>query len=384
MKAHHGRPLLALALVAAAASAQAQTNDAVFRSYQWNQDVSAPRAAGLAGAFVGLADDSSALLSNPAGIATLPKTELAGGLLARRAGTTGQGDSLAARTGVGYIGGAGNITPHWAIGAYLIEPQDERLTLPTAPYVGRLDITQRDAGVAGAWHPTEHVYIGLRLTDSHLRLQSLYSHESGASTDLQVGMGAGQDKVTGDAGLLFVSGNLRLGAAYRQGVSWDVSRTAQDPLHQVVLDAGSNKLVRSPSAFSGGLSYRINTHLLMTGQVDYVLYSQIRGDLGVREGAFVAADYTLADAAEARAGAEVAWPIGSMSLIVRGGVYSQAPNALAYAGADSAERLLFPARSRQTLTSAGATIWSRTVQVHGAVTFGGDRSVVVAGATVRF
>lgn len=50
----------------------AQTNDPIFRSWRWEEEAAfAPRAAGLAGAVVGLADEASTVVSNPAGMTTL-------------------------------------------------------------------------------------------------------------------------------------------------------------------------------------------------------------------------------------------------------------------------------------------------------------------------
>jgi hypothetical protein len=60
------------------------------------------------------------------------------------------------------------------------------------------------------------------VSDTHIRVLALTSHLSEANAeDATVGMGAGQDRLTGDAGLVVVlSHRVRLGATYRQGVSW--------------------------------------------------------------------------------------------------------------------------------------------------------------------
>src|SRR5262249_61648845 len=55
-----------------AASASAQTNDDAFRHWQWREPSVGARTAGLADAFVPLANDDSAVLVNPAGLAILP------------------------------------------------------------------------------------------------------------------------------------------------------------------------------------------------------------------------------------------------------------------------------------------------------------------------
>src|SRR5262249_12524963 len=123
------RATVTVILLALGTTAMGQTNDHLFRSWRWDEDVTAPRAAGMGGAFVAVADDSSAAFLTPAGLTPLPKNDLAGGLMARRSGTSSLGDTLRARTGVGYVGGAGRITKRFAVGGYLTEPQDRRTVL---------------------------------------------------------------------------------------------------------------------------------------------------------------------------------------------------------------------------------------------------------------
>jgi len=50
---------------------QAQTNEELFREYQFNFNLPGARANGMGGAFIGVADDATASFSNPAGLAFL-------------------------------------------------------------------------------------------------------------------------------------------------------------------------------------------------------------------------------------------------------------------------------------------------------------------------
>ncbi len=52
----------------------AQTNEEVFREYQFNFIPPGARANGMGGAFIGVADDATAIFSNPAGLAFLNET----------------------------------------------------------------------------------------------------------------------------------------------------------------------------------------------------------------------------------------------------------------------------------------------------------------------
>ena len=55
-------------------SAWAQTNEEVYREYQFNFSLPGARANGMGGAFIGVADDATASFSNPAGLAFLNET----------------------------------------------------------------------------------------------------------------------------------------------------------------------------------------------------------------------------------------------------------------------------------------------------------------------
>ena len=82
---------LGLGMLLAGSSVNAQSNDHIFRSWRWVEDVPAPRAAGLGGAFVAVADDSSATFLNPAGLTLLPKTEVSARSLESRVGSIRRG-----------------------------------------------------------------------------------------------------------------------------------------------------------------------------------------------------------------------------------------------------------------------------------------------------
>ena len=54
--------------------AYSQTNEEVFREYQFNFNLPGARANGMGGAFIGLADDATSSFTNPAGLAFLTET----------------------------------------------------------------------------------------------------------------------------------------------------------------------------------------------------------------------------------------------------------------------------------------------------------------------
>ncbi len=62
-------------LLGMCASATAQTNDEIFPNFQWNFSTPGARANAMGRAFIGMADDASATVSNPAGLVSLTKPQ---------------------------------------------------------------------------------------------------------------------------------------------------------------------------------------------------------------------------------------------------------------------------------------------------------------------
>jgi hypothetical protein len=374
--------------------ARAQTNDHVFRTFDWTQDVGAPRAAGLAGAFVGLADDSSAIEFNPAGLGTLSKTEVSAALLDRASGTLTFGDALASRFGIGFLSAAGPIAhTHLAVGVYVSEPLDERITLVPASIAGirdagSLETTVTDAGAAVAWTPSKDVHFGLRVNLSHLHLMGALVHPVEGSRDvLQVGLSpTGATKLTGALGLLVkVSPEVSVGAAYEQGVRWDADRTA------VSAHFGAQPSVpfqfSSPSRFSGGFAYRVTHEVTIVGEADYVLLSRLHDTLVVVILPVNAADYHLDSGVAARGGVEWAVPTRHYSLRFRAGIDSQPRGAFQYEAPNPpSESVIFPGADRKTEGTLGASIGDKPSRYRFdvAAAFGGLRTAVSAGVTARF
>ena len=293
----------------------------------------------------------------------------------------------------GFVAGAGLLTEKWAIGAYVNEPRKIRsdlspMILPDGSQeVGYIEATVKDVGAAVGWRPADRVRVGMRLNVSHLRLLGQYSAYGGMGDEnLRVGMAAGTSRVTGNLGVLIQPvDRVRLGLVIQSGASWAVERTAINPRLGVVLDGGTEFVVRAPAVVSGGVSVRLSDHVLVAGQLDYVRYGEIQSVLAVRQGTAVRGDYHLDNAFEPRAGLELSWPVRSFSLQLRGGLYGQAPGALKYQGSAATEAAVFLGSDRRLLTSAGASVVSRSgFRADIGASLGGDRHVVAVGMAVRF
>src|SRR5262245_10397094 len=314
-------------LFAAGQLVWAQTNDRVYRSWRWEEEVAAARPAGLAGAFVGVADDASAAALNPAGLLALPPKgrELSANALRRDSGAAGP-DSLLSRTGLGYGGAAFRLGSSWAVGAFYAEPRSLRLEI--APFQlpsgmvdhGFIEAEMRDFGLSAAYRPTDRLRIGASLVASRLVLDS-NGGESFNRVFFEVTNQASEDtRLRPSVGALYdASSTWRLGLLIRPGTSWTVSRDSFNPTDSIVLDPGSTHHVRAPDVYSAGSSVRVLDRLLLTGQLDFVRYSQIRDDLEIMRASVIAEDYVLDDALEARGGAEWTIPARSFDVALRGG-----------------------------------------------------------------
>ena len=152
-----------------------QTNDHFYRSWRWSTTPANTRAVGLAGAYAALADDSGTAFLNPAGIASLAKSEFSVSLLANQPGTVGL-DRLGAWTGLAAGSGGVRLSKKTALACYFVRPRAGRIELSPARLpdgsadAGYLDATVTDVGAVVARRVAERLSVGVRLTATHLKL----------------------------------------------------------------------------------------------------------------------------------------------------------------------------------------------------------------------
>lgn len=391
------RNLVALTLsilaLAVCDDAWAQTNDHVFRSWRWEEEVVAARPGGLAGAFVAIANDSSAAALNPAGLLSLPRKgrEVAASALRRGSGTAGP-DALISRTDLGYGAAVVPLGSSWAVGAHYEEPRAFRLEI--APFVlpsglrdhGFVEAELHNFGVSAAYLVSPRFRVGAGLTASRLELDSSYGVSRNTVMREVVNQGGEDTRLRPTAGLTYDAGSsVRLGLTARPGATWEVNRASFDPETSIVIDPGSTQRVRAPDVYSGGAAWRVIPRLLVTGQLDFVRYSQIRDHLAILRGGVLGEDYVLDDALEVRGGAEYTIPLDSFDIALRGGLYSQAPGSLAYVGPNEDEATAFRGDDRRLLGALGATVMLRRgLGLDAATVWGGDRRHLLVGARYRF
>jgi hypothetical protein len=388
------RAAAVLGLVALCAPAGAQTNDHLFRSWRWATDATSPRAAGLAGAMTAVADDVSAAVHNPAGLAGLTKSELAASLLSRRQGEAPPGDGIAARTGVGFAGLAARVGGRLVVAATLSETHARRLRLDSGlalpdgvPEAGAIEAVVTDVAVAAGWRLAPRVHVGARVGRSRLALDGELSREPpGGPVELRVAASGEAARTSAAAGVVLEPvRRVKLAASGALGLRWRFTRTAVSPLLGAVLDPGSGFDVRQPAIVSAGVSVEPSLKVRLLAQVDHVRYAQIRSSLVIGQGAHRREEYELADAWEPRLAAELSLPRRASSLQLRAGVHWRAAGALRYAGGDALEKASFVGGEREAVAALGVSVVTpRWLRVDLAVLFASDRNQVVGGLAGRF
>jgi hypothetical protein len=371
----------------------AQTNDHTFRSFDWNEDVGAPRAAGMGGAFVGLADDLTAVQLNPAGIGTLRKTEVSASLLNRGTGTLALGDTTASAAAVGFVGAAGPIAgSRFSIGGYVAQPFAENITLNPINIsgiqdTGSLDASVTDYGAAASWSPTNSIHVGARLNVSHLSLSSTLFHPVAGTRDvIDVGMTSSSNALAGSVGLLVkANSDLSLGAMYELGSRWVVDRSAVS--RDVGPLPGSTFDFSSPSRLLGGFGYRVTPDILVVGDAGVVFLSRLSDTFAVEILPVTAASYHIDSGFEGRGGVEVTIPRRRYFVQVRGGILTEPPGAFRFeAPTPASESVFFQGAGRETQATLGASFGDKPerLRLDVAAALGGIRSVVLVGVKTRF
>ncbi|HLA78076.1 MAG TPA: hypothetical protein VJU18_10905 [Vicinamibacteria bacterium] len=384
---------MAAALPFLGASLQAQTNDHLFRSWQWPPEVHSARQAGWAGAGVASLDEATAGELNPALLASLTKNQAYAGGLAYGAGQTGVGDHLDSRVALGTCGVAARVSRRFVLSLEVSEARALRLELAPVRLpdgsadAGWLRVTGFDLRGAVAFRLTPRLHVGARMVSSRLSLDADARHDPATGpSDLTVQASGTATNLGAGLGLAYqASGWLTLAVSSDTGMGWRFSRRAQNPALGVELDAGSPFEIRRPSLLRAGVSVAPSRRLRLLAQLDLVRWSEIPAGLVIAQGPRARDEYRLADALEPRLGAEASVPLRRTSLQVRGGVHVQGAGQLRFEGPDATETAVFQGAKTRLVASLGASlITERGWRLDVAGSVGGERPAFLVGIGLGF
>jgi opacity protein-like surface antigen len=391
------RLALSAAVLLLSLPALGQTNDPVFRSWRWeDRSTLSPRAAGMGGAFVAVANDFGAALLNPAGVAACPKA-LEGAWNGVVPNNASFGEERVRRDewAAGILARVGC---RFGMALYFEKPASLRIDEdPGSPYRGSFEAGVSGPGAAVAYRVHHRLEVGAGVRFLELDSAGVSSpRASPTTTPVTFTDGHNKWDTAWTAGLLFnLHPRTHAGLAYRSGVKWPLLR---DPPAQVAGSSFSKPALRMPAVLSAGAAWevRIAHHrawMILTAQADLVRYSEVESGLLAARQQFSASDYRLSDAWDLRAGVEMSVPTqcwtgcGTMFQF-RLGVHRQQSPILSYEGANPAEATLFPGEPTRWVGSAGGSFALKLVlpiRLDFAARFGkGVSTTVIFGVALRY
>lgn len=377
--------------VALAAPAGAQTSDILFGGWSWRSRDPGSRPAGLGGAYVAVADSIRTAGVNPAGIALVPKTEVAAGTAALWAGighslrrTTASSAPTGPAVPTGTVGtrptqpGApGTPVPcapsrqsrPWALAVFAERTgtQDSEVDVVRGPgrsESGRLSSSAEEIGASLARGIAPWLDLGVTVAWRHVRMDGRSAVVDLAGDELsRITLGADANKARGIAGALATFGPARDPTAFRIGVAyhhdligWSVERTAIDRVRGEVTAAPRRIRIEEPPVLAAGAAWRLSDTWLVSAEVDYIWYDRVRRALERNTGA-TAGPFRLPNGVEPRLGIELTRPSptgGSYKL--RAGIRRETSGRLDYAGEDASLRQAFAAPPAAFRAGAGASL----------------------------
>lgn len=360
------------------------TNTETFGGFQFNFSNPGARALGMGGAFIGVADDATAVATNPAGLVILQRPELSGEVKFSRfrnkvkaftnTPTEGQNglvherdfdDSVTTPSFFSFV----FPTERLVAAVFIREPVNfesrfhtESVTLSSGtqllPVESSLQVTALNVGAG----------IGLNLSKDYRLLPDI-----GGSIEFSNGVVhsnlrrfSGTTVVSSasvdgsDIGIGFNIGALwrptkefSLGAVFRRGPRYNMTQTTQPgsvakiPPFPVLPDAVSDFSLKVPDTYGVGASFRPFDRLTIAADIVRIMYSQLLGgfqfafsDSG--DAPLRGKDFRLDDAVEFHVGAEYIMFIRGIPIAARAGFYTNPDHRIRYTGLDRGERLLFP------------------------------------------
>ena len=431
-----GRVLSGVAMLAMATSAHAQSNDEVFPQFQFNFSTPGARANAMGRAFIGLADDASASITNPAGLVRLTRRQAylefkTTDLTVDRLSATQSLFTLDSREFGSTVNSVGFLSFSMPFGdrfAFAFTRHEflnhkEEFTLDPRPvpetastffgvdgetdftgvtYAGSVAVTLSDqfrAGLTVGFDTLKAESVATRFRFNQLNDFDQFAVEPTGIVVNETAIDESASGVSLIGGILILPNDkLSLGVSFAIGSTLEVdeglyinpSDTENLPL-ELADEFPKRVTINVPNRIGFGAAFRPTSRLLAAFDVVYIGYSSLAKDFTLifSNDVLEPGDFEVDNAVEVHAGAEYLLIGGDNPLFVRGGVHTSPNHATRFLGAadplanatETAKYNLLP-RDTDVVGTAGAGISvGRSFQLDFAYVFGRE---FVASAAFRF
>jgi long-subunit fatty acid transport protein len=423
--------ILLVATAGLAATAAAQTNDEIFPTLQWNFSTPGARANGMGRSFIGIADDASAAVTNPAGLMSLTRPQVYGEykstrlkverLAATNALTTLQPTAnTSIVNALSFLSVSAPVNNKIAVGFSVHRFLDyhEMFTLATRavpndpdrqaffPVSGQADFTGTAFGGSVAYMATEALRVGVTIAANRLEANSLATRND-FRADLspsnivvnQTSINDTQTAISATVGALYrVNEMVSVGFSFEKSPRFKTSENLQrnpgfstTPQSNQTLVATPNfpkdVQINVPNHFGFGVAIRPNAKLLIAADGVRTNYSSLSENTTVvfATDTVKSTDFTTPDVTEFHVGAEYnVYTMNGNPLFVRAGVFTNPAHLVTYTGSvvtEIAKYNLLP-RTDETRGTIGVGIaLGPRAQIDAAYVF--NREFVLSAA-VRF
>ena len=345
-----------------------QTNEELFREYQFNFNLPGARANGMGGAFIGLSDDASASFTNPAGLAFLNETaitlEYRDRTLDALSGSfegaiTSEFEQQEATLAQATFFSLNFRLKSWYLGVfqydYLNDTQERSFNSTSRDIFNRPRVEQRDifldlhgtargVGVArrfGKWK------VGVTFNELDITAETQYSRQS-LTIDIPPTrtsyFSTIDDKDTAfgySVGILHEpKENFSWGLVWRDNPKFSLTESARQLINQQPLfDLEFEIPFVAPDVLGAGVRWRVRPQLSILADWQRIFYSQI-----IKDGFFIVEgrntdsedNYTISDTNEIHIGSEWLIPGKNNVWALRAGFFRNPRHAVNYIGDDPA------------------------------------------------
>lgn len=426
-------------------SGLALTNEEVFSQFQFNFITPGARATGLGGAFIGLADDATAVESNPAGLTQLYDSEVSlefkhiayvteqifenlrydTSITRREFDNAVQGISF---TSVAfpykwfvfslYRQELLNYESSYQTSQYPIRLLHEGTNWVIYPIDASIDLTVTNYGIGFAIQPIEGFSIAISPRWSEMELTAssrrFYDDET---TDIFYNpypvdfseddllnaniINDNDGNFSVNAGLIwrlqwleekFNIPRASIGAVYRSGAKFEVTETFLNPVFIEDKDWAritdlSEFTLKVPDSFGAGIAVRPIDNLTLTLDVVHIEYKDLLKDFDIVFGQDIRIpkEYSVDNATEVHFGVEYVLSLGERILGLRAGVYNDPDHTIRYTGDDIVAKTLFPGGDDQIHVTGGVgLVVSEKFQIDTAANIATRNKQLSVSAVYRF